>query len=332
MTDTTPPATPTPPNWERAVLERVALKALDEQRRARQWGALFKLLWFILAFTIVAGWLGWVGPRADKTDAGSVSTGRHTAVVELQGIIAPEGRASAERVIKALDRAFKDPNTKGVVLRINSPGGSPVQAGYINDEMRRLRAKYPNIPLYVVVEDLCASGGYYVAAAADKIYVDKASLVGSIGVIMGGFGFTGAMEKLGIERRAYTAGENKDFLDPFAPENPVQRAQVQGMLDQIHQQFIKVVRQGRGKRLKESPEIFSGLIWTGEKSIELGLADEYGSAESVARDVIKAERLVNFTPEDSFLETLSRRLGTSFGTALGRAAAESATRGLAELR
>ena len=333
MTDTTPPATPTPPNWERAVLERVALKALDEQRRARQWGALFKLLWFILAFTIVAGWLGWVGPRGEKDEFAAVSKGgSHTAVVDLEGIIAPEGKASAERIIKALNRAFKDPNTKGVVLRINSPGGSPVQAGYINDEMRRLRAKYPSIPLYAVVEDLCASGGYYVAVGADKFYDDKASLVGSIGVIMGGFGFTGAMEKLGIERRAYTAGENKDFLDPFAPENPAQRAQVQGMLDQIHQQFIKVVRQGRGKRLKESPEIFSGLIWTGEKSIELGLADEYGSAESVARDVIKAERLVNFTPEDSFLETLSRRLGTSFGTAFGRAAAESASRGLAELR
>jgi protease-4 len=330
MTDTTP--TPPPPNWERSVLERVALKALDEQRRSRQWGALFKLLWFILAFTIVAGWLGWVGPRGEKSEIGSVSAGRHTAVVDLEGIIAPQGRASAERIIKALDRAFKDPNTKGVVLRINSPGGSPVQAGYINDEMRRLRAKYPSIPLYAVVEDLCASGGYYVAVGADRIYVDKASLVGSIGVIMGGFGFTGAMEKLGIERRAYTAGENKDFLDPFAPENPVQRAQVQGMLDQIHQQFIKVVRQGRGTRLKESPEVFSGLVWTGEKSIELGLADAYGNAESVARDVIKADKLVNFTPEDTFFETLSRRLGTSFGTALGHAAAESATRGLAELR
>jgi len=332
MTDITPP-TPTPPSWERSVLERVALKALDEQRRSRQWGALFKVLWFILAFTILAGWLGWVGPRGEKDDMAVVSKGgRHTAVVDLEGIIAPEGKASAERIIKALDRAFKDPGTKGVVLRINSPGGSPVQAGYINDEMRRLRAKYPGTPLYAVVEDLCASGGYYVAAAADRIYVDKASLVGSIGVIMGGFGFTGAMEKLGIERRAYTAGENKDFLDPFAPENPVQRAQVQGMLDQIHQQFIKVVRQGRGTRLKESPELFSGLIWTGEKSIELGLADAYGSAESVARDVVKAEKLVNYTPEDTIFETLSRRLGTSFGTALGHAAAESATRGLAELR
>jgi protease-4 len=333
MTEIPPPTPPSsPPSWERSVLERVALKALDEQRRSRQWGALFKLLWFILAFTIVAGWLGWVGPRGEKDELATVAKGRHTAVVDLEGIIAPEGKASAERIIKALDRAFRDAGTKGVILRINSPGGSPVQAGYINDEMRRLRAKYPGIPLYAVVEDLCASGGYYVAAGADRIYVDKASLVGSIGVIMGGFGFTGAMEKLGIERRAYTAGENKDFLDPFAPENPTQRAKVQDMLDQIHQQFIKVVRQGRGTRLKESPELFSGLIWTGEKSIELGLADAYGSAESVARDVIKAEKLVNYTPEDTLFETLSRRLGTSFGTAVGRAAAESATRGLPELR
>jgi protease-4 len=317
-----------PPAWERSVLERVALKAIEEQRRARQWGVLFKLLWFILAFLILSAWLGWIG-RTDRDAV--VAGGRHTALVDLEGIIAPEGKASAERMIKALDRAFQDPGTVGVVLRINSPGGSPVQAGQINDEMRRLRAKYPKIPLYVVVQDLCASGGYYVAAGADRIYVDKASLVGSIGVIMGSFGFTGAMEKLGIERRAYTAGENKDFLDPFAPENPAQREYAQKMLDEIHQQFIKVVRQGRGARLKESPEIFSGLVWSGEKSVELGLADGFGSLESVARDVIKAKKVVDFTPEDNVFETLSRRLGTSFGTAFGRAAAQSASAPL-ELR
>jgi protease-4 len=317
---------PAPPQWERSVLERVALQALTEQRRARQWGALFKLLWFILAFTIVAGWLGWVG-RGPK-DA-IVSTGKHTAVVDLEGIIAPDSQASAERIIKALDRAFKDPGTQGVVMRINSPGGSPVQAGYINDEMRRLRGKYPDIPLYAVVEDICASGGYYVAVGADRIYVDKASLVGSIGVIINSFGFTGAMEKLGIERRAYTAGENKDFLDPFAPENPKQRAVAQDMLDQIHQQFIHTVREGRGKRLKETPEMFSGIVWTGEKSVELGLADAMGSTQYVAREVIHAEKLVNYTPEDSFLEVLSRRMGTTFGSAFAHAAAESALRGLA---
>jgi protease-4 len=320
---------PTPPNWERSVLERVALKALDEQRRSRQWGALFKLLFFILAFLIVAGWLGWIGRSEEE---GVAVGGKHTAVVDLEGVIAPESNASAERIIKALDRAFKDPNTKGVVLRINSPGGSPVQAGYINDEMRRLRAKYPDIPLYAVVQDLCASGGYYVAVGADRIYVDKASLVGSIGVIISSFGFTGAMEKLGIERRAYTAGDNKDFLDPFAPENATQREYAQKMLEEIHLQFIKTVRDGRGKRLKETPEMFSGLIWTGEKSVELGLADGFGSTESVARDVIKAEKLVDYTPQHTFLEALTRRLGTTLGTAFGRAAAESAARGLDRLR
>jgi protease-4 len=320
---------PGAPQWERSVLEKVALRALDEQRRARQWGALFKLLWLIFLFLVLAAWMGWIG-RGDK-EAAAVS-GKHTAVVDLDGVIAPDGKASAHRIIKGLDRAFKDPNTKGVVLRINSPGGSPVQAGYINDEMRRLRAKYPNIPLYAVVQDLCASGGYYVAAGADRIYVDKASLVGSIGVIINSFGFTGAMEKLGIERRAYTAGENKDFLDPFAPEVPSQKEYAQKMIEQIHQQFIDVVRKGRGQRLKETPDMFSGLIWTGEKSVELGLADGFGSAESVARDVIKAEKLVEYTPEDSVFESISRRLGTSFGSAFGSAAARAAAQGVGALR
>jgi protease-4 len=321
---------PTPPQWERAVLERVALKALEEQRRARQWSALFKLLFFILAFTIVAGWLGWIG-RGEK-EATVATGGRHTAVVDLEGVIAPEGKASAENVIRGLDRAFKDPGTKGVVLRINSPGGSPVQAGYIYDEIRRLRAKYPKIPLYAVVEDLCASGGYYVAAAADRIYVDKASLVGSIGVIISSFGFTGAMEKLGIERRAYTAGENKDFLDPFAPENPEQRAHAQKMLEEIHQQFIKAVRDGRAGKLRETPDMFSGLIWTGERSIQLGLADAIGNTQYVAREVIKAEKIVDYTPEETVFDVLSKRFGTSFGTALGRSTAESLLRGAGGVR
>ena len=314
-----------PPDWERAVLERVALKAIEEQRRARQWSALFKLLWFIFAFMLFAAWMGWLG-RGEKD---TVTAGRHTALVELEGIIAPEGRASADKIIKALDRAFKDSNTAGVVLRINSPGGSPVQSGYINDEMRRLRAKYPGIPLYVVVEDLCASGGYYVASAADKIYVDKASMVGSIGVIVSSFGFTGAMEKLGIERRAYTAGTNKDFLDPFAPENPTQREHVQKMLADIHQQFISVVRQGRGKRLKETPDMFSGLVWTGEQSVELGLADGFGSLDYVAREVIKADKVVDYSPKDSIFEQLSDRIGTRFGESVARSAARAAVRYMA---
>jgi protease-4 len=314
---------PSVPEWERAVLEKVALQALEEQRRARQWKALFKLLWFAFAFLILAAWMGWLG-RPDRDLDATVGTGKHTALVELEGVIGPESKASSERMIKALNRAFKDRNTQGVIVRINSPGGSPVQAGYINDEIRRLRAKNPGIPVYAVVQDLCASGGYYVAVAADKIYVDKASLIGSIGAIIGSFGFVGSMEKLGIERRAYTSGDNKDFLDPFAPEKPEHREHAKKMLSEIHNQFINVVKQGRGARLKESPEIFSGLVWTGEKSIELGLADALGSAEYVAREVVKAEKLVDFTPEDNVFEVLSKRLGTSFGESVSRAASQAA--------
>ncbi|MGZ5078712.1 MAG: S49 family peptidase [Usitatibacter sp.] len=320
---------PVPPNWERSVLEKVALKAIEEQRRSRQWSTLFKLLWLTFAFLVLASFLGWIG-RPDRDVAATI--GKHTAVVDVEGIIGVDTKASAEKLIKGLNRAFKDVNTKGVVLRINSPGGSPVQAGYVNDEVRRLRAKYPNIPVFAVVQDLCASGGYYIAVSADKIYVDKASLVGSIGAIMGGFGFVGAIDKLGIERRAYTSGENKDFLDPFQPENPKHREHAKEMLSEIHQQFIKVVRQGRGARLKESPEIFSGLIWTGEKSIELGLADAIGSTEFVAREVIKAEKLVDFTPEENVFERLSKTFGTSVGQTLGRAAAEAAARSALEVR
>jgi len=305
-----------PPPWERAALERIALKAIEEQRRARQWNALFRLLWFAFAFLVLAAILGWVGPGSRDTRA---TVGRHTAVVDVEGVISPDERASAERLIKGLNRAFKDSNTAGVVLRINSPGGSPVQAGRVNDEIRRLRGLHPDVPVLAVVGDLCASGGYYIAVAADRIYVDKASLVGSIGAIMGGFGFVGALDKLGIERRAYVAGDNKNFLDAFLPEKPEQRAHAERMLGEIQRQFVTQVREGRGKRLKESPELFSGLVWTGERSIELGLADALGSTESVAREVVKAEKLVNFTVEENYLETLSRRIGTTFGAALVRA-------------
>ena len=319
---------PTPPSWERATLERIALRALDEQRRARQWSTLIRLLWLTLLFLIVAALLGWIGGGAKEP----LRTGRHTALVDLRGVIGVESRASADRMIHALNAAFKDKHTQGVVLRINSPGGSPVQSGYINDEIRRLRAKYPDIPLHAVVQDLCASGGYYVAVAADRIYVDKASLVGSIGVIISGFGFTGTMEKLGVDRRAYTSGENKDFLDPFAPENPAHRAHAERMIGEIHQQFVKVVRDGRGKRLRESPEIFSGLVWTGERAVELGLADGFGSLDSVARDVFKAENVVDFTPEDNYLEQLSKRLGAGAAESVAPALADIAARGAATIR
>src|SRR5574340_1206968 len=230
-------------NWERGVLENLAMSAIQEQRRARHWGIFFKALTFGYLFIILFLVMGWVG-NSDK----ALSTGKHTALVDMQGVIAPDSAASADNLIPSLQDAFEDKNTLGVILRINSPGGSPVQAGQINDEIRRLRAKHPGIPLYAVVEDISASGGYYVAVAADKIYVDKASIVGSIGVLMDGFGFTGAMEKLGVERRLLTAGDNKGFLDPFSPLNAGQQQYARSMLNEVHQQFIRVVREGRGRR------------------------------------------------------------------------------------
>lgn len=292
-------------NWERSVLEKLALSALQEQRRARLWGTFFKGLTFAYLFIVLFLVMGW---GAGKSESKS-SDGKHTALVDLHGVIAADSAASADNLIPSLQEAFKDEHTKGVILRINSPGGSPVQSGYVNDEIRRLRAKYPAIPLYVVVEDMCASGGYYIAAAADKIFVNKASIVGSIGVLMDGFGFTGTMEKLGVERRLMTAGENKGFMDPFSPRNPQHEAFTKTMLAEIHQQFINVVKQGRGKRLKETPETFSGLFWSGEKSIQMGLADDYGSLESVARDVIKAEDIVDFTQHEGIADRLAKKFG-----------------------
>jgi protease-4 len=296
--------------WERNVLEKVALAAIAEQRTARRWSMAFKMLVMIYLFIVLFLGMGWLKKAGEK------STGKHTAMVELRGVIASDSQASADNVTSGLQAAFKDSNTVGVVLRINSPGGSPVQAGYINDEIKRLRGLYPNIPIYAVVEDICASGGYYVAVAADKIYVDKASIVGSIGVVMDGFGFTGTMEKLGVERRAIAAGENKKFLDPFSPVNPAHKAFAEKMLAEIHEQFITVVRQGRGKRLQETPELFSGLVWVGPKSIELGLADALGSVDSVARDVIKAEDVVDFTPHENIAERVARKFGAAMAEAL----------------
>lgn len=254
---------------------------------------------FILLFVA----LGWVGDGKVRI------ADKHTALIDLRGMIVAESASSAEKINASLRSAFQDKNTKGVILRINSPGGSPVQAGHINDEIRRLRSKYPEIPLYAVVGDICASGGYYVAAAADKIFVDKASLIGSIGVLMDGFGFTGTLEKLGVERRLLTAGENKGFLDPFSPLDPVQKEHATALLREIHEQFIQVVKQGRGERLKNVPEIFSGIVWTGERSIDLGLADAMGNAEYVAREVIKSEELVDFTPREGFSDLFTKRFG-----------------------
>jgi protease-4 len=299
-------------NWERQALEKVALAAIQEQRRARHWSIFFKLLLFIYLFALLFIALGWTG----KKD--STSSGKHTAMVELRGVISPDSAASADNIVSGLQEAFKDKRTQGVILRINSPGGSPVQAGHINDEIRRLREKYPNIPVYAVVEDICASGGYYVAVAADHIYVDKGSIIGSIGVLMDGFGFTGLMDKLGVERRLLAAGKNKGFLDPFSPIREDQKQYAETMLNEIHQQFISVVRQGRGKRLKETPELFSGLLWVGTRSVELGLADGLGSVDYVARELIKAEEIVDFTPRENIAERVARRFGAAMAEAVVR--------------
>jgi protease IV len=303
-------------NLERGALERLLLAHLNEQRRSRRWSVFFKSLGFIWLFIVLGFLLTYEGDNF-------TSTGPHTALVEIKGEIGGDGGVTADALIGALNGAFEDKHTKGVVLRINSPGGSPVQAGQVNDEIRRLRGKYPKTPLYVVVDDICASGGYYIAAAADRIFVDKASLVGSIGVLMDGFGFTEGMKKLGVERRLLTAGENKGFLDPFSPVDPRQEAHALAMLGEVHDQFIHVVRQGRGKRLKETPDMFSGLIWSGARSIELGLADALGSLDYVAREVIKAEDIVDFTPQEGLAERLARRIGTSMGQAMGPWAKEN---------
>ena len=299
------------PGWERKVLEKLALAAVQEQRRARHWSIFFKTLGFLYLVALLVVFLGWY-----KTGQSTIS-GEHTALVDLQGEISAN-RESADKVIDGLDAAFKDSKTKGVILRINSPGGSPVQAGEIYDEMMRLRAKYPKVPLYVVVDDMCASGGYYVASAADKIYVNKASIVGSIGVLMDGFGFTGTMDKLGVQRRLLTAGKNKDFLDPFSPEVPSQVAYAKQMLQQIHQQFIDAVEAGRGSRLKlDTPGLFSGLMWTGQDAVKIGLADGYGSVDSVARDVIHAKNIVDYTPRNSLVDRFAQRFGVAMARALG---------------
>ena len=302
-TDAAPPV-PDDGRWERDLIARLANAALIEQRRARRWGIFFKLLFFVYLTFLLLALVDWQG-------AGMGSGKKHTALVDLTGIIAPGNDASAEKINASLDAAFKDKATQGVILRINSPGGSPVQAQTIYDEMRRLRKKYPEIPLYVVVEDICASGGYFVAVGADRIYVSKSSIVGSIGVLMNGFGFTGLMDKLGVERRLITAGEHKGMLDPFSPLSAQDKDYAQKLIEDVHQQFIAVVREGRGNRLKETPDMFSGLFWTGDKSVQLGLADGFGTLDSVARDVIKAEDIVDYTQKEGIAEKFAKRIGAT---------------------
>ena len=295
-------------NWERKTLERIAEDYLVERRRARRWNILFRFFGLVVfAFALLA-LVALVG-FGDK-----VCLDQCTAVIHIDGEIEQSGRTNAEQVISGLKQAYEYPQVKGIVVVINSPGGSPVQAGQIYDEMRRLRAKHPDKPTYAVVEDLAASGGYYIAAGADRIYVDKASIVGSIGVIMQGFGLHEAIEKLGVERRVVAAGEHKSFMDPFQPLDPAEVQHIRSMLAEVHQQFIAAVRAGRGDRLKETPELFSGLVWTGQRAVELGLADAMGSVDYVAREVIKAQEIVDFTPEERLTERIARR----FGTALAR--------------
>jgi protease-4 len=301
-----------PGRWEKELIQKLASGSLNEQRRARRWGILFKFLTFAYLIALLVIWM------PDKFLDTSLTPGsKHTAVVEVKGVIADDMEASADNIITSLRKAFEDSNTKGVILRVNSPGGSAVQSRYVYDEIRRLREKYPDIPLYAVVTDLCASGGYYMAVAADKIYVDKASIVGSIGVLMNSFGFVEAMEKVGVERRLITAGVHKGIMDPFSPVDSFDQDHVEKMLARIHQQFIEAVREGRGDRLKEEDEeIFSGLFWTGEESIELGLADELGSSSYVAREVIEAEEIVDFTSKEDFMERFAKRIGAGAAASL----------------
>jgi len=304
-----------PAGWERATLEKLAFAALNEQRASRRWKTFVRLAW--LAFFVALFWFAF-----SRAQPAAVKSTAHTAVVEIKGEIAQGADASAEFINAAMKSAFEDDGAKAVVLLINSPGGSPVQAGIVADEIKRMRAKY-NKPVYAVVEETCASAAYYIASAADRIFVDKASLVGSIGVLMDGFGFTGVMEKVGVERRLLTSGENKGFLDPFSPVSDAQRAHAQQMLDQIHTQFINVVKAGRGDRLKvQTPGLFSGLFWTGQQAVEIGLADQIGSVDFVAREVVKAEELIDYTRRENVAEKLAKR----FGAALGAAAVNAAAR------
>jgi protease-4 len=298
--------------WAREALTQLAFAAVTEQRRTRRWGIFFKLLFFAyLVGLLVLAW-----PDSFGTATVTAATKNHTALIRIDGLISSSTEASAKNVNEALRKAFKDEKTVGVILEINSPGGSPVQSGEIYDEIQRLRGQYPKMPVYAVASDVCASGGYYIAAAAQSIYANKASIVGSIGVRMDSFGFTDAIAKLGVERRAYTAGSNKDFLDPFKPVNAAEVQHLQTMLDAIHQQFISAVKQGRGDRLKENPDIFSGLMWTGEQSVGLGLVDALGNSRLVAEEVIKEKTIVDYTRRTSWLDRLFDRTEVRLSTAL----------------
>jgi len=300
-------------NWERQALEHLLLENLKETRKARRWKAVFRVLTLVVFVGVILAIFDFHLPGR------GMGAEKHTALVKLEGEISASSMANALDINSSLTAAFENENSAGVILRINSPGGSPVQAGMMNDEIHRLRKLYPGKPFYVVVEDICASGGYYVAVAGDQILVDKASLVGSIGVIMEGFGFTGLMDKLGVTRRMITAGSNKGMMDPFSKENPQQVEMIKTMIDEIHQQFIAVVKAGRGNRLKDTSEIFSGRIWNGEQAIKIGLVDGYGTVDSVARDFLKAPDILDYTMKENFAERVAKRFGAEVGAAAGKA-------------
>ena len=298
--------------WEREIIEKLALAAVTEQTRARRWGIFFKSLIFVYLFAM----FGMAIYPTIKKDLG-VDSKYHTAVIDVVGVIAEDKDSNAADIIESLRDAVKDKNTKGIILHSNSPGGSPVQSAYVYEEIRNIKKEHPDLPVYAVVSDICASGCYYIASASDKIFVNQSSLIGSIGVLMDGFGFVDIMQKMGVERRLLTAGAHKAMLDPFSPPKEDETKYMQGLLDQVHQQFISAVKSGRGDRLKETPDMFSGLVWTGEAGVKLGVADGFGNDDYVAKDIIGAEKLVDFTQQGSLIDKMTGKLGASFGQAIG---------------
>ena len=296
-------------NWEKQTIEKIAMESLVQHKSSRRWSIFFKLVSLI--------YLGWVLFFVlSSSSSSSIATGDFTALITLNGEIGVDSEVSAINIKSSLKEVYENPGTKALILAINSPGGSPVQSGIINDEINRYKALHPKIPVYAVIEDICASGGYYIAVAADKIFVDKASIVGSIGVLMNGFGFDKAIKSLGIERRLITAGENKAILDPFLPVQPKQREFMQELLKEVHNQFIEVVKKGRRNKLANNPEISSGLFWSGESAINLGLADGYGDIDLVAREIIGYEKIIDFTTQSNFADRFAKKLGASIGSSL----------------
>ena len=309
MTDENKSQSSNKEEWQAEVISKLAFAAVDEQRRTRKWNIFFKSLFFIYFLVLLI-----VAFSSSDNNSSMGKAVEHTALVEVQGVIADGADASADNIIQGLREAFKEKKAKAIILRINSPGGSPVQAGYVYDEIKRLRKLYKDKKVYAVVSDMCASGGYYIAVAADEIYADKASIVGSIGVLMNGFGFTKAMKTLGVERRLYTAGTSKGFLDPFSEVKASDKKHIQSLLGTIHKQFIDTVKEGRGKRLVDDEKLFTGLIWTGEESVALGLTDGLGNSSFVAREIIEAEKIIDYTPRPNYLDRFADRLGVAMAS------------------